>query len=69
MMEETVNEDFEKTLKSMKSPDEAVDIVNMEKIIRNKKSNILWLAYHQGQIFEKFKANENFIDMIKICKI
>ena len=28
MMEETVNEDFEKTLKSMKSPDEAVDIVN-----------------------------------------
>ena len=53
----------------MKSPDEAVDIVNMEKIIRNKKSNILWLAYQQGQIFEKFKANENFIDMIKICKI
>ena len=67
MMEEIVNEDFEKTLKSLKSPDEAVDI--MEKIIRNKKSNILWLAYQEGQIFEKFKANENFIDMIKICKI
>ena len=66
-MEEIVNEDFEKTLKSLKSPDEAVDI--MEKIIRNKKSNILWLAYQEGQIFEKFKANENFIDMIKICKI
>ena len=29
-----------------------------------KKSNIL-LAYQQGQIFEKFKASENFIDMIK----
>ena len=66
-MEEIVNEDFEKTLKSLKSPDEAVDI--MEKIIRNKKSNILWLAYQEGQIFEKFKANENSIDMIKICKI
>ena len=65
MMEETVNEDFEKTLKSMKSPDEAVDIVNMEKIIRNKKSNILWLAYQQGQIFEKFIPNENFLDIIK----
>ena len=26
---------------------------------------MLWLAYQQGQIFEKFKANENFIDMIK----
>ena len=24
-----------------------------------------WLAYQQRQIFEKFKANENFKDMIK----
>ena len=32
MMEEMVNEDFEKISNSMKSPDEAVDVVsNMEK--------------------------------------
>ena len=37
----------------------------MEKIIRGKKSNILWIAYQQGQIFEKYKANENFTDTIK----
>ena len=37
----------------------------MEKIIRSKKSKMLWLAYQQREIFEKFKTNENFIDMIK----
>ena len=36
MMEEVVNEDFEKTSNSMKSPGEAVDVVNnKEKIIRS----------------------------------
>ena len=60
------SKDFEKTSNSIKSPDEAVNAANnMEKIIRSKKSNILWLAYQQGQIFEKFKVNENFIDMVK----
>ena len=26
---------------------------------------MLWLAYQQGQIFEKFKMNENLIDTAK----
>ena len=37
----------------------------MEKIIKSKKCNILWFAYQQGEIFEKFKMNDNFIDMVK----
>ena len=37
----------------------------MEKIINSKKCNILWLAYQQGQIFEKFEMNDNFINMVK----
>ena len=55
------------TLKnSIKCPDEAVDVVsNTKKINRSKKSNILSLVYQQGQIFAKFKANKNFIDIIK----
>ena len=40
-------------------------LVIWKKAIRSKKSNMLWLAYQEGQIFEKFKAKENFIDMIK----
>ena len=66
MIEEIVNEDIEKTAKSVKSSEEAVEVVHdMEKIIKRKKCNILWLAYQQGQIFEKFKMNDNFIDMVK----
>ena len=37
----------------------------MEKIIKNKKCDILWLAYQQGQVFEKLKMNDNVIDMVK----
>ena len=45
MTEEIVNEYIEKTSNSIKSEDEAVEAVNnIEKIIRSKKSNILWLA-------------------------
>ena len=66
MIEEIFNEDIEKTAKSVKSLEEAVGALNyMEKIIKSKKHNILWLAYQQGQIFEKFKMNDNFIDMVK----
>ena len=52
MKEEVVKEYFKKT---SNSPGEAVDVVNNKwKIIRSKKSNILWLAYQQGQIFERY---------------
>ena len=68
---EIINEDIEKVLKvlkvkSIKSPEKAVEAVNnMEKFIKCKKCNILWLAYQQGQIFEKFKINDNFINTVK----
>ena len=40
MMGEIANQVFEKTSDSIKSPGEAVDVVNdMEKIIRSKKSS------------------------------
>ena len=39
-----------------------MEVVNeMEKIIKS----ILWLAYQQCQIFERFKMNDNFISMVK----
>ena len=34
-----------------------------EIIIKNKKSNIIWLAYYQGQIFKKFKEKERLVSM------
>ena len=63
MIEDIVNEDFEKTSNSIKSPDEAVDVVSNMEVrleVRSKKSNILLLAYQQGQIFEKFKSEWKF---------
>ena len=55
MWEEIVNNDIEKTV-SVKSLEEAVEAVkNMEKVIKSNKYNILWLAYQQNQISEKFK--------------
>ena len=65
MIDEIVNEDIEKRAKTVKSSEKAVEAVNkMEKIINSNKCNILWLAYQQGQISEKFKMNDNFIDMV-----
>ena len=52
-------EDIEKTAESVKSLEEAVEVVNnMEKIIKSNKCNILaHLPYQQDQIFEKCKVN------------
>ena len=69
MINEIVNEDFKKTTKSVKSSEKAVEVVNeMEKIIKSGKCSNM-LAYQQGQIFENFQMNHNFIDMVKRCGI
>ena len=40
-------------------------VQEFEQIIQNKKSDIVWLAYYQGQIFQKFREKERFIsDMV-----
>ena len=42
-----------------------MDVVKeIEKIIRSNKYNILWFAYQQFQIFERFKLNDNFMNMV-----
>ena len=35
--------------------DAAKVIQEFEQIIKNKKSDIVWLAYYQGKIFQKFR--------------
>ena len=41
--------------------DTAKVIQEFEEIAKNKKSNIVWLAYCQGQIFHKFREKERFV--------
>ena len=66
IIDKLVNEVIDKTAKNVKSSEEAVEVINeIKEIIKINKCNILWLAYQQGQIFERFKMNDNFIKMVK----
>ena len=53
------------------SEEDAVKVIqDFEEIIRNKKSDIVWLAYHQGKIFQKFRLKERFVnDMVSKLKV
>ena len=57
-MQERVNE-------CITNEDAVKAVQEFEQIIQNKKSDIVWLAYYQGQIFQKFREKERFIsDMV-----
>ena len=51
--------------------EDAVKVIQeFGKIIRNKKSNMVWLAYYQGKIFQKFRSKERFVnDMVLKFKV
>ena len=50
--------------------DAAKVIQDFEEIIRNKKSDTVWLAYHQGKIFQKFRLKERLVnDMVPKFKV
>ena len=36
-------------------------IQEYEERIKNKKSDIVWLAYYQGKILQKFRSKERFL--------
>ena len=38
--------------------------------IKNKKSDIVWLAYYQGKLFQKFRSKERFVsDVVTKFKV
>ena len=50
----------------VKKSDEAAQIIReFQPIIRSKNKNIKWLAHQKGKVFEKFKENAKFIEMVK----
>ena len=45
------------------SQEDAAKVIHeFEEIIKNKKSDIVWLAYYQGKIFQKFRSKERFVN-------
>ena len=60
------NADMQEKANGCKTNENAVKAIQeFEQVIQNKNSDIEWLAYYQGQIFQKFKERERFIsDMV-----
>ena len=58
------NTDIEEmTNNCTESEEDAAKVIHeFEEIIKNKKSDIVWLAYHQGKIFQKFRSKERFVN-------
>ena len=66
------NTDIEElTNNCMEGQEDAAKVIHeFEEIIKNKKSEIVWLAYYRGKIFQKFKSKERFInDMVTKFKV
>ena len=56
MIGEVECKDIENLSSSVKSPNDAVELISkIERVIKSRKNSILVLAYHQGVIFKRFK--------------
>ena len=70
MSEQIESGDVEAVSKKVDNPNDAVELIKkMEKTIKNKKNNILTLAYDQGIILRKFKTNNRFTNAVSEYKI
>ena len=58
------NQTIENTAKNVKSSEVMEVVKEIGKIIRIIKDSFLWLAYQQVQIFEIFKLNNKFMNMV-----
>ena len=66
------NKDIEEMANNfMESQEDAAKAIHeFDEIIKNKKSNIVWLACYQGKMFLKFKSKERFAnDMVIKLKV
>ena len=58
------NKDIEEMANNCtESEEDAAKVIHeFEEITKNKKSDIVWLAYYQGKIFQKFRSKERFVN-------
>ena len=56
------NTEMQGKVNNVTTSENAAKVVQeFEQIIKNKKSDIIWLTYLQGQIFKKFKEKKRTI--------
>ena len=70
MIGEVDCKDIENLSSSVKSPNDAAELISkINRVIESRKNNILVLAYHQGAIFKRFKENTMFTSAVTNLKI
>ena len=58
-------EDLNKEAKEIQDPEKAAEIIKRyEDIIKTKRKGIINVAYHQGQVFKRFKEKEKFAKLV-----
>ena len=58
-------EDLNKEVEQKRDPEEAAKIIKRyEDIIKTKNKGIINVAYHQGQVFKRFKQKEKFDKLV-----
>ena len=58
-------EDLNKEAEEIQDPEKAAEIIKQyEDIIKTKKKGIINVAYHQGQVFKRFKEKEKFAKLV-----
>ena len=58
-------EDLNKEAEEIQDPEKAAKIIKrFEDIIKTKNKGIINVAYHQGQVFKRFKEKEKFAKLV-----
>ena len=58
-------ENLNKETEEVHDPEEAAEIIKRyEDVIKTKKKEIINVAYHQGQVFKRFKEKEKFAKLV-----
>ena len=65
-IDETVEfDDLNKKVEKIQDPEKAAEIIKQyEDIIKTKNKGIVNVAYHQGQVFKRFKEKEKFAKLV-----
>ena len=63
-------EDLNKESEEMQDSERAAEIIKRyEDIIKTKNKGSINVAYHQGQVFKKFKEKEKFVNLVSELRI
>ena len=64
------SDELNKQAEKVQDPKEVADVTKQyEDIIRTKKKGIINIAFHQGNVFKRFKEKDKFITLVSQLNI